>query len=117
MPQILKDITLGEFIVSQESPLYNTDVLAVTAPSGGSATAITILPGQPVTAAGASPTSPVGIAVEAVTLQPGEMYNLGILKKGYGVVLNKSKLVERYPALYTSGAVTALEALGYVFKN
>jgi len=116
MAQILKDLTLGEFVLSQESSLYNTDVLTVTAPSTQGAPAITILPGQPVTAAGPATASPVGISVEAVTLEPGETYQLGILKKGYGVVLNKSKLVERYPTNYVSGVVTALEALGFVFK-
>jgi hypothetical protein len=112
MTLILKDLTLGEFVVSGESPLYNTDTLAITADTS----AVTILPGQPVTASGASATSPIGIAIEGITLEAEETGNVGILKKGYGVVLNRSILVERYPTFYPA-AQAALEALGFVFKN
>ena len=111
MPQILKDLTLGEFMAEQSSALYNTDTVTVTA------TAETpILPGQPIAASGVTATAPLGIATEAVTLEAGETYAVAVLKNGYGVVLNRSKLEERYPTLYPT-AQTALEALGFVFKN
>jgi hypothetical protein len=108
---ITKDLTLGEFLVSQESALYNTGTIEVTAGSSGAV----IFAGQPLTAAGASATSPIGIAAENVTLEANEVYNVAAITNGFGCVLNLSKLTERYSALYPA-AQSALEALGFVFK-
>ena len=118
MPQILKDLTLGEFMAEQSSALYNTDTVTVTA------TAETpILPGQPITENGVVAVEngeltaiPLGIATEAVTLEAGETYDVAVIKNGYGVVLNRSKLEERYPELYPAAQLD-LEAKGFVFKN
>lgn len=108
---ITKDLTLGEFLVSSESALYNTGTIQVTAGTDGA----TILAGQPLTAAGASATNPIGIATENVELAANEVANIAALTAGFGGVLNLSKLAERYPTFYPT-AQPALEALGFVFK-
>ena len=111
MPQILKDLTFGEFVAEQSSALYNTGTIAITATAK-----TTILPGHPIAADGTNTSAPLGIAIEGVTLEAGETYDIGALTNGIGVVLNRSKLEERYPALYPA-AQEKLEAMGFVFKN
>jgi len=108
---ITKDLTLGEFLVSSESALYNTGTIQVTAGTSGA----TILAGQPLTETGASATDPIGIAAESVELAASEVANIAAITTGLGCVLNLSKLTERYPSFYPT-AQTALEALGFVFK-
>lgn len=111
MAMILKNLTFGEFTASMSSSLYNTGTVAVTA-----ASAVTILAGQPIAAAGPTATAPLGIAFESVELAAGETYNVAALTNGGGVVLNMSKLKDRHPTYYPA-AQTALEAMGFVFKE
>ena len=112
MTMTVKNLTVGDFLVDQQSALYNTDTIEVTAPAGG----VTILPGHPVTATGVSATNPLGVAIESVTIAANEKYHVGVIRRGHGVVLNRSRLEKRYPALYTSACITSLQNLGFVFK-
>ena len=112
MPQLLKELTLGDFLGSMESRLYNTGTIPVTATT----TPVAILAGQPIAATGVVTTAPLGIATESVTIAAGESYNVAALTAGFGVVLNLSILKARYPSQYPA-AQTALEAMGFRFSE
>jgi len=114
MAMILKDLTIGEFVGSIETSLYNTGTVAVT---NGGTSALKILPGQPIDADGIATTAPLGIAFEGVELDAGESYNVAAITNGFGCVLNLSKLTERFATNYTAAMQTALEAMGFVFKS
>jgi LDH2 family malate/lactate/ureidoglycolate dehydrogenase len=111
MAVILKDITFGEFVGTMSSSLYNTGTIEVTADED-----MTILAGQPINVEGVVTEAPMGIAIESVELKSGEKYNIGALTNGFGIVLNQSKLEDRYPDQYPE-VCNALEAMGFVFKE
>jgi len=112
MAMILKDLTFGEFVASLNSALYNTGTVEVEADGDK----VTILAGQPIDADGTTTTAPLGVAMESVVIEDGEKYGVATVTNGLGVVLNMSKLKERYPTFYPA-AQTALEAMGFVFKE
>jgi hypothetical protein len=107
---ILKDLAIGEFLIAEESALYNTNTVTFTPTA-----ATTLLPGQPVSATAIDASDPIGICTESITLAANEAYGLGIIQNGFGVVLDGKKLADRYPTLYPA-ANTALAALGFVVK-